>query len=354
MKRSYWSFKTKSLFKMLLIILFGCWIGGALLLLSQNTENASDAFEFYIAGIVWFVVLVGACFYRFLKIWKEKDYWAQEEARIKKIEAGDKNSLQYRLLHPFNNDLNTLKLLSQDPVLALPFVVSIIFISLFLYWEFSTKTLLGIEGAFLVDGWKGWLLYVFVLSFVCTSLFIMGYLILAEIMQRRQQKARHYMLVDMVINYFYAIPFIIILSIFFIIFVFIGNKENQSTPSSIGDAFRSFSVYALLIVLKYYTYINLAIIACEDHHQSIPFRTSFEFFDKERKSLFFIWCQSGLVFVFASALIFVSIPWIEFFGGSSMWTLIAYIIALFLWILWGLMVEQISFLRYFLEKRKKV
>ena len=254
--------------------------------------------------------------------------------------------------YPEKQDIKIVNLLKKNPILGLPYLLSIVLIVLFLFIEFENYFVLRFLDFIKISSF-GALLHIvvwfFVLSFICFSFYILGYLLLGEILQRKLSVSKKNIFIDLIVNFIYAIPFIIILSFLWAIFIFVKDKENRNMPTSIASAIKSFSLYALLIMFKYYTYINLAIIVFGDRKRC-SLRDSFIFFKKERIQLLSIYFKSG--FIFGAIFLFMSILalWNEKFhiiDETIPWAISG--ISFILFFLFGLLSEQISFLFYFIK-----
>ena len=315
-------------------------------------KDSDDPIGGYFAGIIGLAFWGGALVYYLIKLFTDKEFWEKQKKGQKQIESSPH---LYKLTHPYEQDINVLKILRRNFSFAIPYIISIFCIILFLIFEFRSFFILDIIKN-LKLGLGLWiiLIYLYLLSFICFSFFILGYLALGEILQRHFSRARSNFVVDMVINYIYAIPFIAILSLVWIIFLFLKDDKNKDIPSSFMNALRRFSLYGLLIILKYYTYINLAIIAFEDRHRNIPFRESFQYLKNERGNLFFIWFRSGAIigipFLIGAGLV----AWNQKFNFiDSRIPFAIFGISFVLFFLWGLLSEQLSFLLYFIQSRHK-
>lgn len=308
--------------------------------------NSGQSYIIGLVGVVFFSLIIVLILIGIFT--SSEDYWK----KIEHIESHPE-SYWYKLAHPFEQDINFLKLLKKNFIFALPFILSSIAIILFLFFEFKSFFVLTILKNLNIRFW--FILYIYLLTFICFSFFILGYLALGEILQKRLFKIRKNFLIDMSINYIYAIPFIAILSLVWIIFVFSSDEEDHHyIPLSITDALRSLSLYAIFVVLKYYTYINLAIIAVEDKYIKIHFRESFEFLRNEKENLFFIWFRSGAI----PAVLFFITLWLYMWGKvlnliNPIIFIILFIGSFLLMILWSLLSEQISFLLHFIKTRHK-
>jgi hypothetical protein len=340
-------YRLKNILTVILECLLFVFLGLGILFIAKDSD---DPIGGYIAGFLSIAFFGGSLIYYLIKLFTDKNFWEKQKKRQEKIKN---NPYLYQLTHPYEQDINALKVFKKNFFLALPYIISIIFIITFLVFEFKTFYILGVIKNLNLGLWII-LIYPYLLSFICFSFFILGYLALGEILQRCFHRAKNNFILDMIINYIYAIPFIAILSLVWIIFLFIKDDKNKSIPSSFMNALRRFSLYGLLILLKYYTFINLAIIAFEDRHRGIPFKESFQYLKSERGNLFFIWFKSGAIIGIPFLIGVGLVAWNEKFNFiDSRIPFAIFGISFVLFFLWGLLSEQLSFLLYFIQSRHK-
>jgi hypothetical protein len=340
-------YKIKTITKVSLGCILFVMGGLGLIFIANDTDSPMVA---YIIGAISIIFFGGSFIFFFIKlILNPEKFWQKQIAGQKQVEA---NPYLRNLIHAEEQDIRIIKLLKKNPILIFPYFASIILIVLFLIIEFKNFYILDIL-KFLPFGLFNLIIYPFALSFICFSFYILGYLTLGEILQRKLSVPRRNILIDLIIDYIYAIPFIIILSFLWIIFIFIKDKEDRNIPSSVMTALKRFSLYALPVIFKYYTYINLAMIAFEDR-KTYSFKESFNFFVRERAQILGIWFRAGIIAAIPFLLTAILMMWNYKFhfidekipaaiGG----------IFLLLYFLFGLLSEQISFLLYFVATRHK-
>jgi hypothetical protein len=337
--------------KNILTVVFGClmfvFLGLGILFITKDSDNPIGG---YVVGFLSIAFFGGCLIFYLINLFTSKKFWEKQKKRQKQING---NPYLYKLTHPYKQDINSLKVLKNNFSLALPYVISIISIIIFLVFEFKTFYLFEAIKNLHFGSWII-LIYPYLLSFICFSFFILGYLALGELLKRYFHRTKKNFIVSMAINYIYAIPFIAILSLVWLIFLFIKDDKNKSIPSSFMNALRKLSFYGLLIMLKYYTSINLAIIAFEDRNRCIPLRESFQYLNSERENLFFIWFRSGAIMGIPFLISAGLVAWNEKFNFMDNQILFAIAgISFVLLFLWGLLSEQLSFLLYFIQSRHK-
>jgi hypothetical protein len=196
------------------------------------------------------------------------------------------------------------------------------------------------------------LVYPYALSFICVSFFILGYLSLGEVLQRRLSSAPKPFIVDLVIDYVYALPFIAILSLLWCVFLFLNKKKDHDLTSSLITTFQDMSLYLMMIAVKYYTYVNLAIIAYEDEYKIMPLKESFEFMKKHKEGFLVTLKRSGLFLAFCLIGALVFFIWNErFHWVHSKMIGITIGVLMVAQFLFALLSEQLMILAYFIKTR---
>ena len=252
----------------------------------------------------------------------------------------------------FRSDLVTVRAILKHPIFVAPFILSLILIGSFAIFELGTGTVRSLTVQVL-SGVPQVLVYSYLLSFIGCSLYVLGYLTLGEIFQRKMRTHRHNIFTDLVIDYYYAIPYIAILSVLWIVFIFTsGRKENETRLESIASSLRSFSIYALLITMKYLTFSSLAMIALNDRRNH-SFKEASEFMLKHSQGIVNVWIGSGyyLMFIFIglffSSMLSSAVPeWVPL-DSDVIFPIFLFFTALYFFV--HLMFEQIRFLIFFLS-----
>ncbi len=301
----------------------------------------------YIIGILGLIISGGVFLYFLIKLITDKNYFKERYKVIRE------NSYLNNFAHPFKQDIDVMKIIKKNISFIIPFIISVFLIVIFLIFEFRSFFILSLIKNLKFGFWI-YPIYFYILSFICFSFYILGYLSLGEILQRRFLKVNKNFIFDMIINYVYSIPFIAILSLIWVILLFIKDEKSKNIPSSFLNAIKLLSIYGLFIILKYYTYTNLAIIALEDKYKGIPFKESFQYLKKERTNLFFIWFRSGALVAFPFLIIIGLGLWnLKFQFMNTLVLSMLFFSSLVLFFFWGLLSEQLSFLFYFLKSRHK-
>ena len=162
-------------------------------------------------------------------------------------------------------------------MLLLPFILSILLIIGFTLYVFKSNFFTTLSSSLPNMPLPLNLLSRFyIYSFICMTIYMLGYLVTGEILQRMFHKAKRNFLLDMIFNYLVAIPFLLILTLLWVIFALSADKKRDQSPSiRIWQSLRSLSLYALFVGFKYYTYINFIM-----SERELETRSSFAGLDK--------------------------------------------------------------------------
>lgn len=244
----------------------------------------------------------------------------------------------------------------------------------FCFFAFAFFFILGLLG-FLVpiffppladyEGWW-WLLNLWFGSFLMFSIFMVGYLLIGEFLQRRLLGAKRPWILELIVGYIWSIPLIIILSFFWLLFAFsllMKSKQKEDGSSvfsdifNIKDFFLRLSFYIWFTAFKYYTYANLAIIALEDRTLVYSFRRSSEFLRNHTLPLASIWFHNLLLSVAPVAFWFLFVGPLRAFFHLESWLSydtfvsigVALMFLMYVYLPFGFLVEQICFLLYYLK-----
>lgn len=317
--------------------------GVALVFTAQETDNPGGAYFAGLLSIVFFGFCGITLTYQLLKR-PQQAYRAREKLLTHPIWGN--------LAYPIEQDLSVISFIKTRPVFLVPFLISTLLIFAFWVFEFGTFIIADrIERIF--DFYLlGVSLYVYTLSFISFSIYILGYLATGELLQRAVSKAKRGFMADLLIGYLTAIPFVAVLSLLWIILLFISDEQRRRPlPSKVSGLVQTVW-YMLFVGFKYYTYINLAMISFGDAQLRPSMGSAYEFFKKERANLFWIWFRSGLLvamaFFFGFSIFMLNEKF--HFMNEAIAVLIG-LLSLIVPIFFGLFSEQISFLLYYIKTR---
>ena len=181
-----------------------------------------------------------------------------------------------------------------------------------------------------------------------------GYFVTGEILQRMFGMAKRNIAIDVLFNYFYAIPFFLILTFLWVIFVLLGDRRNNDGVSiRIWASLRSLSLYALFKGFQYYTYINLARISFSDISVNVHSKEARSLFTENKKQLLRIFSRAGAYLGLAVAFGIAAVGWNSVIGFSKFLDSVDYFplvaIVLFFLFLIALFSEQLAILFYYIK-----
>ena len=160
----------------------------------------------------------------------------------------------------FIQDYSVLYIAWKKVVLLIPFICSLVIIGIFTFLTFKLHFLSSFSSIFPenIPSYLRFLGAFYIFNFIFITIYMTGYFVTGEILQRMFGMAKRNIAIDVLFNYFYAIPFFLILTFLWVIFVLLGDRRNNDGVSiRIWASLRSLSLYALFKGFQYYTYINL-------------------------------------------------------------------------------------------------
>lgn len=271
--------------------------------------------------------------------------------KSKTLSEEEREKARKRLIYLYSQDIIVVSAANKKPILILPFIVSLFLIVAVTIYIFRSKQLFEFITSFNLPFILELLIFLYTLSFIWISIYMVGYLITGEILQRMLSHAKRGFFVDMVINFFYAIPFIIILSLIWTILALVSSKNRPTSLSiDIGRALRSLTFVALYEAFKYYTYINLARFAFSDAYTGVASYEARELFNQSRRDLWQIFLRAGVLLFYP---VFISMTlsfWnIRFHFMNEDILLIVFAVTLGLFMLLRLFSEQLATLFYYIK-----
>lgn len=250
-------------------------------------------------------------------------------------------------------DITILKILKQKPILALPYSTSLILIAVFFIFEFKAHFVSNIITSTFhlqYSSWYAFLLYIYILLFILFSFSFLSYLSTAELMKRISGGKGGFFIFNVIKNYIYAIPFILIYSILWLVFFILHSsreKENERFPNKIISTLKDLSLYMFITMIRYFIFINLASKIFEN--KGFSFKDSVNFLIERKTKFFFIFIDSGVIFLIPLGIMLLSIFFVFPFSQSLMHNLITPLLIVFFvsWILFRKFSEQIAILILF-------
>jgi len=131
----------------------------------------------------------------------------------------------------------------------------------------------------------------FCYSFIILSILVIPFLILGEIYQKKFKKTSTNIFFQVIIDYVYAIPLLVIWSFLWIIFM-LTTRKNKNQINTI----KSFSILAIISTFSFWSYYSLAMIAFDDVRKIFPEKNPIKFFRNKGKKFLAIWVHSGFYF----------------------------------------------------------
>lgn len=256
----------------------------------------------------------------------------------------------------YMQDLGAIYVASKKLVLVLPFTTSIFLIGIFTIYAFRSNFFSQVE-SLLLSNFPPYLQLIglmYVYSFICISIYMLGYLLTGEILQRMFGQAKRHIIIEMVWNYIYAIPFLLILSLLWVIFALFTSRDKvQNMSIRIWHSLKNLSLYALYEGFKYYAYINLAKISFSDRAMSVYSKESRSLFSKNKIQLLKIYFRAGAImslFLIIGLIFFswnIKFHFLEFLDQNTK-------VGIYLWfvvstLLMKLFSEQLAILFYYVK-----
>lgn len=324
----------KNILKIILVFLntvFVFFIAlGMLLNPSMNTDKT-----FFIFGILGAVASILLIIFYLVSLIKDPQTFMKKNAE--------------NFFNNFRQDFFFLKFCVKHPLYIIPYIFSLLFIAVFFINEIVNKTVWGLLP---FDGIANIILYVYACLFITISIYMCGYLFIGEVFQRKYSKPKRLFIIDLVIDYIFAVPFIIILTIFFLLFLLLSQSGKKKKDGGVDFNFRSFPVYIVCLIAKYFTYLNLASIAYEDERFITSIKKTFNFFKENAKDLLLIFAKNGMIFlypVFIGLNLFVW-DFVFMIDPNIIYLIIGAIFGMFF--LYRLFSEQIILLIFYVTKIK--
>lgn len=256
----------------------------------------------------------------------------------------------------FIQDYTVLYVAGKKFVLVLPFLVSLVAIGIFTFLTFKLNFLSSFFSIF-PENTPFYLRFLgafYIFNFICMTIYMTGYFITGEILQRMFGMAKRNILIDVLFNYFYAIPFFLILTLLWVIFALSADrKDNESVSLRILFSLRSLSLYALFKGFQYYTFINLARISFSDIGVNVQSKEARSLFTGNRRQLLRIFFRAGTYLGLAMIFVVAIIGWnsvlgfLRFLDSSYYFPLVATV--LFFFFLVALFSEQLAILFYYIK-----
>lgn len=212
----------------------------------------------------------------------------------------------------FIQDVTAIYIASKKLTLLLPFIASIFAIGVFTVFVLKANlisTILSIfpsNTPFFVTFFS--LFYVY--SFICMSIYMLGYLLTGEVLQRMFKKAKKNLLSDMAFDYVIALPFLLILTLLWVIFALTATRRREASLSiTIWNSLKNLSFYALFEGFKYYTYINLARISFSDKAVGVHSKEARTLFSKNKIQLLKIFIRRGALLGIPLVIWMIVVSW---------------------------------------------
>lgn len=248
----------------------------------------------YIAGII-FMIITSYCLIKILKAaikyFRNPVSFTKEYQEILKKLATSRKIL-------FLQDFTPLFIARKKLSLLLPFILSFMVIFIFAVFSFKSNFFTAIESILPLTiplGLKFVIIF-YTFSLICMSIYMIGYLITGEVLQRMFKLQKRNFILDMILNFLYSLPFLLILTFLWVIFALLANRDNNRSMSiRFWHSLQNFSLYALFEGFKYYTYINLARFSFSDIHTHVYSSESRKLFTENKASFLKIFIRSGVL-----------------------------------------------------------
>lgn len=306
-------------------------------------------------GYVLFVISVGlSIMFVFSIVAVVKNLISPQKKSLRVLKLADNYN---RIIHShLIQDYSALYVAREKVVLLIPFIASLVGIGVFVFLTFKLSLLLSFSFIFpeTTPFYLRFLGVLYIFNFICMSIYMTGYFVTGEILQRMFGMAKRNILIDVVFNYFYAIPFLLILTFLWVFFVLVGpRKENESISLEIWPSLRSLSLYALFRGFQYYTYINLAKISFGDVGVNVLSKEARSLFIENKNQLLRIFVRAGAFFGLAIIIASAILGWNSVLGFLRFLESDNYLpvvtIFLFLLFLLALFSEQLAILFYYIK-----
>lgn len=193
-----------------------------------------------------------------------------------------------------------------------------------------------------------YLLSIFLASFVAISLFNVGFLLVAEYLQLHILKQkRPSLVIDLIVDYIHALPMIFLMSILWVLYAVVASVSREKSKKSVLAV-----VHTAIVVLKYYTFTNLSLVAVREMRGLKSFSEAAQFMRSNYRSFIMIWFRKGItilpVFLF---LAFGLWGWSEALPQWQATMQLAAVVSIAVLLLLTLALEQMAFLLHVIGKR---
>lgn len=252
-------------------------------------------------------------------------------------------------------ELSVMHLLRNRPSFIFPALLTtalplVILGGLFLVPKIAVQPFkLLIDPAFAYHPLAGILTFFFLVVFVIVMLQIWGMLVAGELLQRHFKLEAHNMLVHMVKNTIFALPFALVYTV---VFVFVALLRKKESKTNMAEALKVTGIVATLQTLKYYIYANLSMLAFEDKYTYATLRDSAQYLRANAGRLLTVFANTAVLSGGVILYLFVLVVWADklpFFTPDTIFPLVFAVGALV--IAWMAFVEQILFLLNFIQVR---
>lgn len=244
----------------------------------------------------------------------------------------------------YAQDIFIFKIIKNFKIILTIFIFVITIIVLFDVFEYRNKYIYNYVIS--EENYFVYISYYFIIIFINFSIYMLGYSIIGEYFQRKFGKPKKLLLIDLILDYIFSIPFIIILCTLYLIFLIAPKKADK-----LQELLSKISLFGLYLTFKYFTYLNLAVISFEDKRFYQSIIESKKFYIKYMKEFVKIYLDSGLMFASLVLLGFSIISINIKFDLVNLNNLIFYYgLFLFIYILFRLFSEQVMVLILYLNK----
>lgn len=285
----------KIILKKLLAIIILLIVGIALLIISLQggRDGIGEKLELLFGGIlgVGFSVFAGiTMFFSYIK--NPKSFILNQ---TKEYQRNKKTKAVKFVNESVQKERNIFFFIFKNPLIWSLYLVTFVIIGVFFYSEFVLKNFLVIEFLKYFNFQNSTLSFVasafFLYSFIILSILLLPFFILAEIYQKRIKGSSSNILYQIMIDFIYATPYLIIWSFLWMIFILTAKKRENRI-----DTITSFSILAIISAFSYWTYYSLAKIGYDDKRKLFPAKDPISFYNEKGKQILAIWVHSGFYF----------------------------------------------------------
>jgi len=275
-----------------LIILFIVGIG--CLLLGLQGDDIGENFELLFAGVlgVGFSVFIGVKML-FTYIKDPKNFLLNQE---KEDDENKKNEIVKFINKSVQKERNLFFFIFKNPLIWGLYLCSFLLIIIFFYFEFYLKNYIVLDFLNFFGFQPSNIIFFigftfFFYSFITLSILLIPYLILGELYQKRIKGSSSNIIFQIIIDFIYAVPYLIIWSFLWVIFMLSATKEKNRI-----NTLKSLSILVIISAFSYWTYYSLAKIAFDDKRTLFPAKGPITFYKKNWKGVLSIWVRSGFYF----------------------------------------------------------